>query len=280
MRLAAHVLVALSLVSVGAAAGAAPVAPAVSFLESVQSADGGFAEQGATPDATATAWAALALVAGGGSQAARSRALAFLRTHEGDVQGDTDAALQVLARSALGDRPDALTARLLAYRPGRLVNATIWTVLALRQAGRPAPPAGLVGELRARQQPSGGWSWTRGGAPDSNDTAAALEALRAAGVAGAPITRGLGYLARCRNRDGGYGLLPSRASDAQSTAWVVQARLAAGRKPEAAAFRFLATLRRPDGSYRYSRRYATTPVWVTSQVVPALARKPFPLADT
>ena len=224
MRLAALVLVALSLVSVGAAAGAAPVAPAVSFLESVQSADGGFAEQGATPDATATAWAALALVAGGGSQAARSRALAFLRTHEGDVQGDTDAALQVLARSALGDRPDALTARLLAYRPGRLVNATIWTVLALRQAGRPAP-AGLVGELRARQQPSGGWSWTRG--------------------------RG-----------------------------VVGVGCAAGRKPEAAAFRFLATLRRPDGSYRYSRRYATTPVWVTSQVVPALARKPFPLADT
>jgi hypothetical protein len=279
VRLAAHVLVALSLVSVGAAAGAAPVAPAVSFLESVQSADGGFAEQGATPDATATAWAALALVAGGGSQVARSQALAFLRAHEGDVQGDTDAALQVLARSALGDRPDALTARLLAYRPGRLVNATIWTVLALRQAGRPAPAA-LVEELRARQQPSGGWSWTRGGAPDSNDTAAALEALRAAGAGGAPITRGLGYLARCRNRDGGYGLLPGRASDAQSTAWAVQARLAAGRKAEAAAFRFLATLRRPDGSYRYSRRYATTPVWVTSQVVPALARRPFPLADT
>ena len=32
----------------------------------------------------------------------------------------------------------------------------------------------------------------------------------------------------------------------------------------------------PDGSYRYSTRYRTTPVWVTSQVLPALARKPFP----
>ena len=44
-----------------------------------------------------------------------------------------------------------------------------------------------------------------------------------------------------------------------------------------AAFAYLASLRRADGSYRYSKRYAVTPVWVTSQVLPALARKPFPL---
>jgi hypothetical protein len=31
------------------------------------------------------------------------------------------------------------------------------------------------------------------------------------------------------------------------------------------------------GSYRYSRAYATTPVWVTAQVLPALVKKPFPL---
>jgi len=34
----------------------------------------------------------------------------------------------------------------------------------------------------------------------------------------------------------------------------------------------------PDGSYRYSKRYAVTPVWVTAQVLPALAGKPFPLS--
>ena len=43
------------------------------------------------------------------------------------------------------------------------------------------------------------------------------------------------------------------------------------------AFAYLARLRRDDGSYRYSRRYVTTPVWVTAQVLPALLRKPFPL---
>jgi hypothetical protein len=36
-------------------------------------------------------------------------------------------------------------------------------------------------------------------------------------------------------------------------------------------------MRRPDGSYRYSARYVTTPLWVTAQVLPALAREPFPL---
>ena len=71
--------------------------------------------------------------------------------------------------------------------------------------------------------------------------------------------------------------MKGREPDAQSTALAVQAFVAAGVKPPSTAFRFLEALRRPDGSYRYSRSYATTPVWVTAQVVPALARKPFPL---
>jgi hypothetical protein len=36
-------------------------------------------------------------------------------------------------------------------------------------------------------------------------------------------------------------------------------------------------MKRPDGSYRYSAQYVTTPVWVTSQVLAALAKRPFPL---
>jgi prenyltransferase beta subunit len=258
------------------ALGGSTAASGVRYLEQRQAPDGGFAERGASADATLTAWAGLALVAGGGSEDARTQALAFLRTHEGDVRSDNDAALQVLARVALGDRPETLIARLRAYRPGRLVNATAWTSIALRQAGERVPVA-LVSELRRDQQRSGGWSWTRGGAPDSNDTAAVVEALRAADVSGAPIARALAYLARCRNRDGGYGLTPGRDSDSQSTAWAIQARIAAGAKPDGGAFRYLERLRRPDGSYRYSTRYVTAPVWVTAQVVPALARKPFPL---
>ncbi|HVM69475.1 MAG TPA: prenyltransferase/squalene oxidase repeat-containing protein, partial [Gaiellaceae bacterium] len=152
----------------------------------------------------------------------------------------------------------------------------IWTMLALRQAGEPVPRALTQSLLRA-QRPNGGWSWLVGGAPDTNDTAAALQALRAVGVRGKPIDRGVAFLRRHQNADGGFELAGGRGSDAQSTAWAIQALLAAGRHPGAPAFRYLQRLRRADGSYRYSARYATTPLWVTAQVLPALARKPYPL---
>ena len=250
--------------------------PSAAYLEGRQTPGGGFAEAGRAADPTTTAWSTLGLVAAGGSPAVLERAGGYLAAAEPGLTTQTDLALNVLARSALGERPAAALDRLAATRPGTLVNATIWTILALRQAGRPAPPA-LVKALGAAQRPSGGWSWTKAGAPDSNDTAAAIQALRAAGVSGRPIERGLAYLRARQNADGGFELASGRASDAQSTAWAIQAFLAAGRKPGAAATRFLARLRRQDGSYRYSVRYATTPVWVTAQVLPALAGKPFPL---
>jgi energy-coupling factor transport system substrate-specific component len=96
-------------------------------------------------------------------------------------------------------------------------------------------------------------------------------------VRGPSIARGIAYLRRLQNADGGFELTAGRGSDAQSTAWAIQAFVAARVKPPAGAFRYLTGLRRADGSFRYSRRYGATPVWVTSQVLPALARKSFPL---
>src|SRR5688500_418195 len=181
-----------------------------------------------------------------------------------------------MARTVAGDRPEALLTRLRAHRPAKLLNATMWTILALRQAGEQAPPA-LVESLRRAQRPNGGWSWHQASAPDANDTAVALQALRAAGVRGRPIDRAVAFLRRHQNPDGGFELTAGRGSDTQSTAWAIQGLLAAGRAPGAGAFRYLARMRRADGSYRYSARYMTTPLWVTAQVLPALARQPFPL---
>jgi hypothetical protein len=278
VRLVAGLVAALVLAA-GAAAATRPVEASAAYLVSAQRSDGGFAEVGSQPDPTLTAWAALGLVAaGGGSQDARSRALGYLRAHEAGAKQVTDVALAALARLALGDRPETLLARLRAVRPGGALNGEVWTILALRAAGE-SPPPGLVGDLLSAQAHSGGWSWARGSLADSNDTAAVIEALRAAGVGGSPVARGIAALTSFRNSDGGYGLARGRASDAQSTAWAIQAILAAGRKPARATWRFLARLRRPDGSYRYTLRYGTTPVWVTAQVLPAIAGKPFPLAS-
>jgi hypothetical protein len=276
MRLLTALVLGIALATSAGAEGT-PVQAAGSYLVRVQQADGGFAEAGRPSDTALTAWAALGLVAARASRDARARALAYLEAHEGEAAQSTDVALAALARLALGDRPEGLLETLRSLRPGGLINEEIWTILALRAAGEPAPIA-LLQDVERRQSPTGGWSWARRGAPDSNDTAAAIEALRAAGVSGRPISRALVALRGFRNADGGYGLTRGRESDAQSTAWAIQALLAAGAKPSGAAWRYLARLRQPDGSYRYSKRYATTPVWVTSQVAPALAGLAYPLS--
>jgi len=250
----------------------------VGFLLTHQLPSGGFAESGGTAGPELTAWAILGLRAAG---AGTGGALPYLQAHENALPELTDAELVAVAEGALGVRPTALLDRIRkAQRPdGRIgpnVNSTIWGILALRQCGLRAPRASVRFLLR-QQARSGGWAWYLHGQPDSNDTAAAIEGLRASGVGGAPIRRGLAYLLRLRNADGGFELTPGRGSDAQSTAWVVQAFVAARKPVPTRAFAYLRSLRRPDGSYRYSKRFVTTPVWVTAQVLPALARKPFPL---
>jgi prenyltransferase beta subunit len=251
----------------------------IEYLTAHQRADGGFAESAGTTSPELTAWAVLGLRAAGGG--ANSSALSYLVAREGDLTDLTDVELAAMAETVLGRRPDGLLARIrAAQKPsGRIgpgVNSTTWAILALRQAQKRVPRAAVRYLIRAQRR-SGGWGWSPGGAPDSNDTAAAVQALRATGTRGTPILRGLNYLRRLHNRDGGFELTPRRGSDSQSTAWAIQAFIAAGKPVPKGAFGYLHRMRRRDGSYRYSTRYVTTPVWVTAQVLPALARRPFPL---
>ncbi|HEY2938693.1 MAG TPA: prenyltransferase/squalene oxidase repeat-containing protein [Gaiellaceae bacterium] len=251
----------------------------VEYLQARQTPSGGFAEPGGKASPQLTAWAALGLRAVGARLS--PAAVDYLVAHEDELPSATDVELVAMAESVLGRRPERLLARIRGAqrktgRIGPTVNSTIWGVLALRQAGEPAPRASLRFIIR-RQARSGGWSWFAGGAPDSNDTAAAVEALRAGGVRGAPIRRALRYLRRLQNRDGGFELIPGRGSDSPSTAWAIQAFVAAGASVPNGSLRYLQRLRRPDGSIRYSARYRATPVWVTSQALPALARRAYPL---
>jgi hypothetical protein len=242
-----------------------------SYLASRQQADGGFAEPGSSSFPELTSWAVLGLRANG---ADTGGALSYLVAHEGALTNPTSIALAAVAEASLGRDPDALLAR-LPSRP-HAVNAAVWIVLARRQARRSVPTT-VVSYILRSQTRKGGFSWARGLAPDSNDTAFAIQALRAAGVRGKVVRRAVAFLRTFERRDGGFELAHSRGSDAQSTAVAIQAFVAAGVRPPQAAFTYLARLRRADGSYRYSLRYNATPVWVTSQVLPALSRKAFPL---
>jgi hypothetical protein len=248
-----------------ALAAAAALATPASYLQSQQQADGGWGSP------QLTAWAVLGLRAAG---AETGGAGDYLVGHEAELRQPTELALVATAEAALGRDPEALLARLPAKPTA--VNAAIWEIFALRQSGR-AVPRTLLSYLRASQGGNGGFAWTGGAGADSNITSWAIQALRATGVAGRPIVRALKYLRSLQAPDGGFRLVKGRGPDAQSTALAIQAFVAAGVRPPAKAFSFLAKLRRPDGSYRYSRAYVTTPVWVTAQVLPALFRKPLPL---
>jgi hypothetical protein len=243
----------------------------VSFVQG-HATSGAYSEPNGTADALLTSWAVLGLRAAG---AESPDSLAYLQSQEPSLKSSNDFAIVALAEQALGARNVALLAHLQARPSGQIgesLNSTFWGILAL---GRSTAPTTRF--LLAHQARSGGFSWYLNGQPDSNDTAAALEALRVAGVRGKPVARAVAFLRSFQNHDGGFELTHGRGSDAQSTAWAIQGLVAAGVKPPRTAFAYLARMKRADGSYRYSAQYVTTPVWVTSQVLAALAKKPFPL---
>jgi prenyltransferase beta subunit len=266
-----------ALVLTAPAAGATTIDAAARYLEARQQPDGGFAEPRGVSDPGLTAWVVLGLVAAGRPPAGAAEFL------EGKPYPTaTDLELRILALVALGHDVQGLADRLEGLRRpsgaiGPSVSSTIWGVLALRAAGRPLGEA--VSYLLARQSHEGGFAWHEDAEPDSNDTAAAVQALRAGGIpAGSKaIGRALAHLRSFQNADGGFELEPGRGSDVQSTAWAIQALLAAGRPPGDAAYAYLRRMQRRNGSFRYSARYAVTPVWVTAQALAALAGRPFPL---
>ena len=125
-------------IAVAAVALALAASPS-EFVASHQQSDGGFAETGQSSDANLTAWAVLGLTAAG---KAPDRSPADYLS-EAPATSANDLALRILALRALGRDTGALVDRLEGMRGpngriGTLVNSTIWGVLALRAAGRPA----------------------------------------------------------------------------------------------------------------------------------------------
>jgi energy-coupling factor transport system substrate-specific component len=292
-----------------ATAHAARVVPGLSrqvaYLAAAQNADGGFgAARGQSSSELYSAWTAMGLAAAGRNPQDVRRAghslLGALQAGAGGLNGAGDLERTILALHAAGTSTRSLAgtnpvAELLRMRAGdgsfsHLVNITAFGVFALRAAGRSAGDATVraAGHWLARQQNAdGGFSFATRGAPsDIDDTAAALQGMLDANAGSrSAARRAVAFLGAEQNPDGGFPLEPGGESNAQSTSWVIQALVAAGRSPDATRRRgsvspiaFLHGLIAPDGSVRYSRTSAQTPVWVTAQALTALARAPFPIA--
>jgi prenyltransferase beta subunit len=171
----------------------------------------------------------------------------------------------------------------------RQVNLTAFAIFALRAVGHSAKFHAIreaAGWIEGQQGRDGGFGFgARGSSSDVDDTAAALQALVDAGAHnGHVLGAASAFLTRAQNLDGGYPQQPGGESNAQSTAWAVQGLIATGRDPASvrrhgsrSPIGYLESLLAPDGSIRYSRTSAQTPVWVTAQALIALARKTFPV---
>ena len=285
----------------------AEVSRQVAFLVRAQNADGGFgAARGQSSSELYTAWAAMGLAAVGRDPRSVRRGghsvLDALRGEAASLQGAGDLERTILALHACGVSARSLpgraggdpVGRLLRMRAadgsfGGLGNLTAFAVLALRAAGYAPGDAVMRAATRwlaAQQNADGGFGFaTRGGPSDVDDTAATLQALAAAGQrSGAAVRRAGAFLLRTQNLDGGYPQQPGGASNAQSTAWAIQGLTAAGRNAAAVTragsrspLAYLRSLIAPDGSVRYSRTGAQTPVWVTAQALTALAARPLPI---
>jgi len=281
------------------------VAREIAFLASAQNGDGGFGgARGQSSSELYSAWAAMGLAAAGRDPLSLRRdghsVLDALRGEASSLNGAGDLERTILALRACGASVHSLVggdpvAELLRSRGsdgsfGHLTNITAFAVFALRAAGYPArdPVVRAAGSWLAGQQNSdGGFGFgTRGGGSDVDDTAAAVQGLEDAGMGrDAIVTRAAAFLVRSQNPDGGYPQEKGGASNAQSTAWAIQGLLAAGRRVGAvrregsrSPLEYLKSLIAPDGSVRYSRTGAQTPVWVTAQALTALAGRPFPIA--
>lgn len=68
---------------------------------------------------------------------------------------------------------------------------------------------------------------------DTNNTAAAVQALTALGGHDSAADKAVGWLKSVQNKDGGWGYVPGGASDTNSTSVVIGALVAAGEKPAA-----------------------------------------------
>jgi squalene-hopene cyclase-like protein/prenyltransferase/squalene oxidase-like repeat protein len=298
----------LALVLVGPAtaraseADAAAARASVRYLVDVQNDDGGW---GAAPRQSSsqlyTGWTALGLAAAGRNplDVGSPSAFAYIRAHAGELNdlGELNRTLLILKAAGRGSRIGGrdLEAAVASKQrrngsfAGR-VNTTAFAVLGLRAAGRSRRDRAIrraAAWMMRQANDDGGYNFAgRGGPSGIDDTGAALQALGAAGRGRSRAAkRAVRFIVRNQASDGGFALIPGGPSNAQSTAWAVQGLLAAGRDPAKVRrsgsrdpMAYLRSLTASSGEVRYSRTSRQSPVWVTSQVVAALARKTLPLA--
>jgi hypothetical protein len=148
------------------------------------------------------------------------------------------------------------------------------------------PPDTVLKSIDNRQMADGSWAFdgtTAAGNGDTNTTALLIQALVATKhTEGDLILHGIEYLQRSQLANGfSFQPGPGSTPDANSTALVVQALFAAGEDPAAQEWQnvygALLAFQTPSGAFSYQLDPLQDNLFATVQVIPALARLPFPV---
>ena len=164
-----------------------------------------------------------------------------------------------------------------------------WALLGAAAIQEQVAPQAITG-LRGQALAGGSWEWAPGWGADSNTTALALQVLLARGepLTATVIAQGLAYLKSVQNPDGGFAYNLNNgsvgASDANSTAYVVQALMAAGEDVHSAAWQvggkgpidYLLSMQQADGSFAWQAGSGPN-LLATQQVIPALLGRTLPI---
>ncbi len=275
---------------------------ALSYVRTLQNPDGGFPMlSGSDSDPGATIDAVFAFVAAGTDPATEKKdgksPLDYLESEtDSYITTPGHLAKLVLGLAAAGEDPSDFAGHDLvagmnaafdgashSYGDGPLDHALF--MLAREEAGL-SPATGAASHLESKQLDDGCWEWCDGWGCDTNTTALAIEALLAAG--GDPsdnaIEDALDYLDDAQNKDGGWPYDPLSSwgtdSDANSTAFVIQALVAAGEEIDdwdrggTTPLDALLLFQNPEtGAFTYS---GDDDAYATYQSIPALLLEPYP----
>lgn len=284
-------LAALSAVPVLAASAALPetsaAAKTAAYIRTTQQPDGGFGGFGDGQSYDAIFALRAAGIDISTVQTNGNSPVDFLEAKAAAADSPAEAAKAALAARASGLDPKNVDGtNLVAVMTGGYAPATglyaaddfsqSLAMLGLACTGNNVPNGAILA-LRGTQLAAGGWGF--GGSPDPDTTALAIQALEASGIPAndATIEKAIAYLKSSQGTDGGWGFDPS-ASNANSTAFVIQALLALGISPESAEWTvggvnpvaFLISQQQADGSF-----LGFDPAFASNQALPALAGRTF-----
>ncbi len=286
-----------------------PLEAASSWLRAQQDPSGGFPGFDGALDPGTTTDAAMALAAAQESDPAAGASLVAALTYLEEngapyaQTGPGQAAKLALAAVTGGHDPRdfggidlvaAMTAPLATPVPDGVVGIYgddlydhALVLIALVASGETIPEAAIE-PLLASQGPDGGWAFDGSVAPggaDSNTTALVIQALTAGGRGDDPmVERALPFLASLLTPDGSgfaYGPADPLVADANSTALVTQALIAAGENPAAREWGnvplALARFQSSNGGVRYLASDEEPNLLATLQAIPAMAGLALPV---